>query len=396
MLLDIIQLIIPALVSIHILWTFLTQLCSWYYFKRHKHPQATDVYAPSVSIIKPTKGIDQSALENFRSFCRQEYEGSYELIFCVEEKADPSVPLIEQIIREFPSIQIHLIFSSPGNNQALGKLKNMIAGIAASNYEIIIFSDSDARVKPSFLKNTVSCMGDASVGLGYAAPFYTGAENWPAALTGTSINDFTLRIATLSLFGFFHGAIGTTMIVRKSLIETIGGLGQLGKKITDDITLARLIHRRGYRVHLLREPVRVIHRYDHFGGWWAHMHRWFLIIRILLPLHFLLMNLADLGLWWALLHAVIVFSSRGSPIWALAPVLAVLALSIISAILNNLHMAKNGLTWALFWIVPLRELMRLPLIVSSCLKNEVTWRGNRLRVGPGGITRLVEKTERLS
>ena len=55
-----------------------------------------------VSILKPVRGVDFASYENFRSFCRQDYE-NYEILFCVNEMTDPAVPVIQQLIAEFPA-----------------------------------------------------------------------------------------------------------------------------------------------------------------------------------------------------------------------------------------------------------------------------------------------------
>ena len=112
---------------------------------------------------------------------------------------------------------------------------------------MIIFSDSDAQVPPDFLRETVACTESPKIGLGFGAPAYQGAKNWAAALMAVTANAFVLRLASMCLFGAFDGAVGTTMVARKEVIEQAGGLEQFGRQIADDLPLARAIRDKGYQ-----------------------------------------------------------------------------------------------------------------------------------------------------
>jgi ceramide glucosyltransferase len=390
MVLDLIQAILLALIGGHILWTVFMHLCTWTYFAGRAPSGRLTTGDPTVSIIKPVKGVDQSAITNFRSFCNQEYDADYELLFCVEEPSDAAVPVIRQIMAEYPRKRIRLIFSDPADSRSFGKIKNMIAGVAASSHEVIVFSDSDAHVPPTFLRDTVACTCDPRVGIAFGAPAYAASEDWPAALTSISVNELTLRIATLHTFGLFHGAIGTTMVTRRRVIEGIGGLEQLGWQIADDIQLAREIRRKGYRVHLLRQPAQVLHRHDSVVGWWSHRHRWSVIIRHYWPFLFILTNLVDLAFWWSLLYlGIALFRGRGVPL-AFGLILVVLTTALASSATVNIAFARNRSLWKFIWVVFVQELLRLPLVVYSCLTNKIIWRGRRLRILPDGTTRFAQ------
>jgi ceramide glucosyltransferase len=282
-----------------------------------------------------------------------------------------------------------LVFSDSADAPSFGKLKNMIVGFAASSYDVVIFSDSDARVPPTFLRDTVACTADPALGIAFGAPGYAGSEDWRAALTSISVNELALRITTLHVFGLFDGAIGTTMVARREVIDEIGGLEQLGWHIADDIQLARLIRRQGYRIHLLRQPARIIHQHDSFPGWWAHRHRWLVIIRHYWPALFALMNLVDLAFWWSLtLLGIALFRDGNLPV-ALGALLAASATALVSAAAVNAFLARNQRLWRFLWVVIVEELLRLPLVVYSLVDNQVVWRGRRFRVQHNGTASIV-------
>src|ERR1700686_5615564 len=84
--LSMLRLAVLMLAAGPLVYYLLSLFCTVEYFLTlRKLPPRDDSFGPPVSILKPVRGVDQGAYENFASYCRLEYL-LYELVVFV---ADP-------------------------------------------------------------------------------------------------------------------------------------------------------------------------------------------------------------------------------------------------------------------------------------------------------------------
>src|ERR1700676_5670136 len=97
---------------------------SWRYFRAAKHSALQHpAFFPPVSILKPMRGEDPGAYENFASFCRQDYP-QYEILFCVDPDDQTVLPIVERLRRNFPERRTRALWvrGRPPTNLMLPKM----------------------------------------------------------------------------------------------------------------------------------------------------------------------------------------------------------------------------------------------------------------------------------
>ena len=160
--LAIVQYVVLLAAAIPLVYYVLAIYSTFRFFEYAKHHAAPNTdFLPPVSLLKPIKGLDEDAYENYASFCRQDYP-EYEIVFCVDP-GDPAMPLLEKLIKEFPDRKIRLLFGSGRDaiNDKVGRLYRLTNEAA---YDIFIITDGDVRVGPDYIRSIVSAFRDPKVG----------------------------------------------------------------------------------------------------------------------------------------------------------------------------------------------------------------------------------------
>ncbi len=239
-------------------------------------------FTPPVSNLKPLRGLDPEAYENLASYCRQDYP-DYELIFCVGDENDPSVPVLEKLKRDFPERQVRILIGSGRNaiNDKVGKLVRMVN---EARHEVLVINDSDVRVEPSYLRTVVAPLRDAKVGGVTCLYVSIDDKTFTQALQSVGMMcDFFPGIFVARLLDGVKFTFGQTIVTTRSRLKAFGGYEAIENRPADDLLVGRYIAEQGYEVELLPYAVKTVPDYDSFKDLFIKRLRWLTVMRHLRP-----------------------------------------------------------------------------------------------------------------
>ncbi len=361
-------------------------ILAWLVMRRFfRNPHVLPTYTPPVSLLKPVKGVDAGAYENFASFCRQDYP-SLEILFGVADPTDPAVPLIERLQREFPLVRIRLVHAPPRGTNRKVSILHALAREAQS--EILVVSDSDMRVTPDYLRRVVAPMGDPKVGI-VTCP-YRGAD--PITFTAR-LEALYMGATFLPSCIFAHRALnvtfalGATMVVRGSELLRIGGFEAFSDYLADDYQLAARIVALGRRIHVANYVVASMLGATSFRDQWDREIRWARCNRLNEPRGYAGLCLAYTT---PLALAMLVTMGFSGAAWLLCAG----ALGLRTALAWDCT-RQSGDVAARQWLLllPLREMLNALIWLAGGIGRSVTWRGIAFRVIEDGRLQEVSRME---
>jgi ceramide glucosyltransferase len=343
-------------------------------------------YTPPATIFKPVRGADAEAYENFASFCRQDYP-EYQIIFGVRDENDPVVPVIRRLMADFPECDIELVISSNeiGYNRKVSNLQNMYQW---AKHDMLLIVDSDIRVEPDYLRRVVAPMRQQKVGM--VTCLYRGVN-------ATTLAGLLENIGISSTFGpetcssrALEGiafALGSTIVMRRDLLERIGGFHALADYLADDFLLGNYTTREGYEVVLSDCVVEHVANHETMGAMLKHQLRWGRSTRISRPWGYRGLILTY-GTATSLL-ALLAWNFASFAWWLFA---ATMLIRFLPVFVVGVWGLKDYVLARYFWLVPIRDLITFGIWILSFFGDEIEWRGVNFRVLKDGRLAPAGKT----
>jgi ceramide glucosyltransferase len=344
----------------------LATLAALRFFKRGRVRVLPD-YAPPVSMLKPVRGVDFGSYENFASFCRQEYP-NYEILFAVNDAADPAVPLIRRIIADFAERKIRMLVGAEhlGANRKVNKL----AGLACeARNEVLVLTDGDVRVGPHFLREVVAPLANHKTGAVTSLYRAIAEKNLGAQIEAVGASsDFFAGVLMAAWTEGITFALGASIATTKQWLAKIGGFEAIVDALADDYELGHRIAKAGGEVVLSRETVWTMYPAQTLRSFWDHQVRWARTVRLCRPLSYIGLLFTQ-GLPWVLLAAVV------------APAKWIAGFYLLAYFILRFAMAWTVGVWGVgdevlrrkIWLVPLRDAIHFVIWLASFGSNHIRW-----------------------
>lgn len=349
-------------------WLYwLVALCLVYDFFRRPRLLPETSFTPPVSILKPVKGVDVQAYENFASFCRQDYP-NFELLFGVADPADPVIPIVERLKRDFPQCRIRLFVVEPcGSNRKA----SLLHGLASqARHEVLVVSDSDMRVTPNYLRRVVAPMADRRTGL-VTCPYQGDlALTFTARLEALHMGA-TFLPSVLVARGFLNMrfAMGSTLVMRQNDLARLGGFAAVADYLADDYQLGERIAGLGLRVHLSDYVVASVLGATTFRDQWHREVRWARCNRVSRPREYP----ALLRTFSTPLAAALLLLSGLTPTAWQALTLSVCLRWVVAWLVTGYTRDLETRRW-LMWL-PVRDMLSALVWLAGGFGRRVIWRG---------------------
>jgi ceramide glucosyltransferase len=326
---------------------------------------------PAVTVLKPLSGTEPNLCANLARFCGQDYPSPVQIVFGVDDPADPAIGIVRDLITAFPDRDIELVVNACRHG-ANRKVSNLINMVAQARHEVLVISDSDIIVGCDYLKAIAASLDQPGVGL--VTCLYRGASAaglW-ARLAAAAIDYHFLPSVLVGLkFGIATPCFGSTIAMRKTTLGMIGGFESVADQLADDYAVGALVRRAGLTVAIPNTIVAHDCAEKTAVDLFRHEMRWARTVRSIDPLGF-----AGLAITHALPLALL-----GALLGGITPagfiVVAALACRFVLQVeLDRALCLRDDV----FWPGPLRDMMSFGVFVASFFCRGIEWRGHRYAV----------------
>jgi ceramide glucosyltransferase len=388
MLLSAARYVFLGVAAIPFIYYLIVLYSSWRFFGSVPPPDsANSSFTPPVSNLKPVRGLDPDAYENYASFCRQDYP-DFEIIFCVGEDNDPALPVIEQLIRDFPQRQIRVLFGS-GRVATNDKVAKLVRLTGEARHEYLVISDSDVRVEPDYLRTVIAPLADPGVGAVTCFYVSTGDHSFTEHLqTVGMISDFYPGILVARQLDGVKFALGPTIATTRARLAEFGGYESLENGPADDLLVGRLIAEHGHEVRLLNYFILTVADYASLRDLFLKRLRWLVVMRHLRPWGHLGL-IFTLGLPWSL-AAIAIHPAAGV---VLAYLGAYIGLRAAMTWLIGIHGLKQSKLWKQMILIPAWDAMAFLVWLVSFTRSTVRWRGGNYYIRNGRLVPQAPSSE---
>ena len=355
--------------------TFYMAAAAWMVRRFFARAQPAPMRDDPVTLLKPLHGAEPHLRANLESFLAQDHAGPVQMLCGIQREDDPAGAVVRALAHA-DQAQVDLIVDGTTHG-ANGKVSNLVNMDRWARHPVLVMSDSDIVVEPDYLARLLAAL--EAPGVGAVTCLYYGrgdAGLWSrlgaAGLSYQFLPGAVFGVAT----GMARPCMGSTIALRRDLLDRIGGFGRFADVLADDYATGAAVRALGLRVAI--PPMLVVHASAEtsFADLWRHELRWATTVRDLLPGAYLASGIA-MPVPLALLGLAL---SR-QPL--IGGVLLIVALAARLMTVRQVDRAA-GVATASPILLPVRDCLSFAVFVGAFFVRSVDWRGHKLRMETDG------------
>jgi cellulose synthase/poly-beta-1,6-N-acetylglucosamine synthase-like glycosyltransferase len=180
----------------------------------------------------------------------------YEVILVDDRSNDRTVDVAKSLAAKHPKLSILTIQQTPAG---LSPKKHAVSqGVTRAKNEIVVFTDADCRVPPTWL-DTIDRQFAADVGLVQGVTTYSYVKGMNAFFFGVQALDFLSHgiVAAAAIgSGFPLNSNANNLAFRKAAFDQLGGYGSAGSVVSgdDDLLLQRIGKCKKWAIRYMVDP----------------------------------------------------------------------------------------------------------------------------------------------
>jgi len=363
--------------GIPFIYYFLALYSSWQFFRRTSKSNKNLDFTPPVSNLKPIRGMDAEAYENFASYCNQDYP-DYELLFGIGDGDEAVLEVIERLKRDFPERRIRAVHIS-GHTAPNDKVVKLARLVSEAQNEVLVINDSDVRVQPDYLRSVVGPLRDPKVGAVTCLYVSTHEHTFLQKLQSIGmICDFYPGILVARQLDGVKFAFGQTIVTTRKHLAGFGGYSAIENRPADDLLVGRLVAEQGFEVELLPYAVETVADFRSLPEFFFKRLRWMTVMRHMRPWGHLGLIFTQ-GLAWSA-AAVAVHPTALVAVLYLGGYMCVRV--AMTWLIGVWGMKQKGI-WKKMMLVPLWDAWALLIWLLSFGRRSIRWRDVDYRIRGG-------------
>jgi len=336
---------------------------------------------PSVTVIRPIRGLDIGARENAVALLDQSYPGEQETLFILDTESDPAYPVMVELVRARAALgkgRSEVLIAGKPPPGRTGKLNAMMLGEAKARGELIAFSDSDTRPGPHLLRVLVEELVARPEAGDTFAPVVAQSDTTTAGDVAYELLVNPWYGASVALAAGKDGELpfimGQIMVFTRKALAAVGGVKCAEGQFVDDMYIGQCVARAGFKNVMVPYPLRIV-----TGGLSPRQfirvfRRWMLFSQGGLPPSFTRPNWFRGTLYFTALGVALVALLSRNWAGAVLPAFAA-ALFVWSQVALQRRFGGPAVAVKHLWVPAVLPMVGALVQLSTKLNRHVDWRG---------------------